>query len=199
MELGNHSEFLGVMSRTEMLATYFVNDTGDTGTWRLKGWGQSRFWEWMGTWAVVIRNPSDIGFDGSRYVLPEPRYIEHVVKSEYTGDDLFGKPAMTLQERRQAQRASIEARCNALADVVNSQPDEPWLIWCHLNDESDKLCDLIDGAVEVKGSDDSGHKKQALIGFAKGTVWKLVSKPKIAGFGMNFQSCNHMVFVGLSD
>ena len=119
MELGNQCEFLGVMSRTEMLATYFVNDTGDTGTWRLKGWGASRFWEWMGTWAVVLRNPSDIGFDGSRYILPSPVYQEHVVETEQSGD-LFARPAMTMTERRKAQRDSIEARCKALANVVNS-------------------------------------------------------------------------------
>ena len=86
---GNQCEFTGVMTRTEMLATYFVNDTGDTGTWRLKGWGQSRFWEWMGTWAVVLRNPCDIGFDGKRYELPPLEYVEHVVETEPLGDDLF--------------------------------------------------------------------------------------------------------------
>lgn len=156
-ELGNQCEFLGVMTRTEMLATYFVNDTGDTGTWRLKGWGQSRFWEWMGTWAVVLRNPSDIGFDGSRYILPEPQYIEHVVETDTTGD-LFAKPALTMLERRQAQRDSIEARCKALADVVNADASEPWLIWCHLNDEAELLQQLIPGSVNVQGSDSPEFK-----------------------------------------
>lgn len=198
-ELGNQCEFLGVMTRTEMLATYFVNDTGDTGTWRLKGWGQSRFWEWIGTWAVVIRNPADIGFDGSRYVLPEPRYIEHVVKSEYTGDDLFGKPAMTLQERRQAQRSSIEERCKALADVVNSQPDEPWLIWCHLNDEAELLQSLIEGSVNVQGSDKPEFKAEKMMDFSHGKLRVLISKPKICGYGMNWQQCARMAFVGMDD
>ena len=198
-ELGNQCEFLGVMSRTEMLATYFVNDTGDTGTWRLKGWGQSRFWQWMGTWAVVIRNPSDIGFDGSKYVLPEPKYIEHVVKSDYKGDDLFGKPAMTLQERRQAQRASIEQRCAALAELVNSQPDEPWLIWCHLNDEAEILQKMIPGSVNVQGSDSPESKAKNLLGFSHGEFKVLISKGKIAGFGMNWQHCANMAFVGIDD
>lgn len=197
-ELGNQCEFLGVMTRTEMLATYFVNDTGDTGTWRLKGWGQSRFWEWMGTWSVVLRNPSDIGFDGSRYILPEPKYIEHVVETEVTGD-LFAKPAQTMLERRKAQRDSIEARCRALADVVNADTSEPWLIWCHLNDEAELLAELIHGAVNVQGSDKPEVKAARMMEFSHGTLRVLISKPKICGFGMNWQHCARMAFVGLDD
>ena len=157
-ELGNQCEFLGVMSRTEMLATYFVNDTGDTGTWRLKGWGASKFWEWMGTWAVVLRNPSDIGFDGSRYELPPLEYFEHVVSAGEQEGELFARPAMGLAERRKAQRESVEARCKALADLVNSEPDEPWLIWCHLNDEAALLHSLIHGSINVQGSDSPEFK-----------------------------------------
>jgi hypothetical protein len=198
MELGNQCEFLGVMSQQEMLATYFVNDTGDTGTWRLKGWGASKFWEWMGSWAVVIRNPSDIGFDGSGYILPEPEYFEHVVQSEGFGD-LFAKPALTMTERRQAQRASLEERCKALAAVVNAEPGEPWLIWCHLNDEAEMLREMIPGAINVRGSDSPEFKVTNMLGFTHGTVPVLISKPKICGFGMNWQHCARMAFVGLSD
>lgn len=197
-ELGNQCEFLGVMTRTEMLATYFVNDTGDTGTWRLKGWGQSRFWEWMGSWSVVLRNPSDIGFDGSRYNLPSPHYIEHVVETEVTGD-LFAKPAQTLMERRQAQRNSIEQRCRALAEVVNADTSEPWLIWCHLNDEAELLASLIPGSVNVQGSDKAEVKAARMMEFSDGTLRVLISKPKICGFGMNWQHCARMAFVGLDD
>ena len=197
-ELGNQCEFLGVMTRTEMLATYFVNDTGDTGTWRLKGWGQSRFWEWMGTWSVVLRNPSDIGFDGSQYILPEPKYIEHVVESEQTGD-LFAKPAQTLAERRKAQRDSIEARCREMAALVNSEPDEPWLIWCHLNDEAELLQELIPGSVNVQGSDKPEDKAARMMDFSHGKLRVLISKQKICGFGMNWQHCARMGFVGLDD
>ena len=198
-ELGNQCEFLGVMSRTEMLATYFVNDTGDTGTWRLKGWGASKFWEWMGTWAVVLRNPSDLGFDGSRYELPPLEYFEHVVSAGEQEGELFARPAMGLAERRKAQRESVEARCKALADLVNSEPNEPWLIWCHLNDEAALLTELIDGAVNVQGSDSPESKAKNLLGFAHGDVRVLVSKPRIAGFGMNWQHCARMAFVGLDD
>lgn len=198
-ELGNQCEFLGVMNRTEMLATYFVNDTGDTGTWRLKGWGASKFWEWMGTWAVVLRNPSDLGFDGTKYNLPPLEYREHVIQTEVNDGDLFGRPAMGLAERRKAQRDSVEARCKALADVVNAEPNEPWLIWCHLNDEAELLTSLIHGAVNVQGSDSPESKAKNLLGFAHGDVKVLVSKPKIAGYGMNWQHCARMAFVGLDD
>ena len=198
-ELGNQCEFLGVMTRNEMLATYFVNDTGDTGTWKLKGWGASRFWEWMGSWAVVLRSPSDLGFDGSRYELPPLEYFEHVVETEPLGDDLFSRPAMGLAERRKAQRNSVEARCQALADLVNQEPNDPWLIWCHLNDEADLLAKMIPGAVNVKGSDTPESKAENLLGFANGKFRVLVTKPKLAGMGMNWQHCARMAFVGLDD
>lgn len=197
-ELGNQCEFLGVMTRTEMLATYFMNDTGDTGTWVLKGWGASRFWEWMGSWAVVLRNPSDIGFDGSRYNLPAPEYHEHVVKTDVSGD-LFAKPAQTMLERRKAQRDSIEARCIELAKVVNADTSEPWLIWCHLNDEAEMLKTMIEGAVNVQGSDSVEFKTDAMMRFSRGELRVLISKPKICGYGMNWQHCARMAFVGLDD
>lgn len=157
-ELGNQCEYLGVMTRNEMLATYFINDTGDTGTWKLKGWGQSKFWEWMGTWAVVVRNPYDIGFDGAEYILPPLEYHEHVVEAGAVTDELFARPAQTLQERRKAQRDSLEARCMALADVVNADTSEPWIIWCHLNDEAELLQKLIPGSINVQGNDSPEFK-----------------------------------------
>lgn len=198
-ELGNQCEFLGVMTRTEMLATYFVNDTGDTGTWRLKGWGASKFWEWMGSWAVVLRNPSDLGFDGSKYILPAPEYVEHVIQTEAIEGDLFSRPAMTMTERRKAQRDSIEARCRALAEVVNADTSDPWLIWCHLNDEAELLSELIAGSVNVQGSDKAEYKAEQMMKFSSGELRVLISKPKICGFGMNWQHCARMAFVGLDD
>lgn len=198
-ELGNQCEYLGVMTRNEMLATYFINDTGDTGTWKLKGWGQSKFWEWMGTWAVVVRNPYDIGFEGAEYILPPLEYHEHVVAAGAVTDELFARPAQTLQERRKAQRDSLEARCMALADVVNADTSEPWIIWCHLNDEADFLTSLIPGSVNVQGSDSAEIKSKNLLGFSHGELRVLISKPKIAGYGLNWQHCARMAFVGLDD
>jgi DNA modification methylase len=198
-ELGNQCEFLGVMTRTEMLATYFVNDTGDTGTWRLKGWGQSRFWEWMGSWAVVLRSPADIGFDGSRYELPALQYFEHVVDVAGQSGDLFAKPALTMLERRKAQRDSIKQRCEALAEIVNSEPNEPWLIWCHLNDEAELIESLVAGSVNIQGSDSVEFKTKNMMAFSHGDLRILASKPKICGYGMNWQHCARMAFVGLDD
>jgi len=198
-ELGNQCEFLGVMTRTEMLATYFINDAGDTGTWILKGWGQSRFWEWMGSWAVVLRSPADIGFDGSRYDLPKLQYHEHVVETDVVGDELFSRPAMGLAERRKAQRDSIEARCKALAEIVNAEPDEPWLIWCHLNDEADLIESLLSDCINVQGSDSPEVKTKNMMAFTHGDLRVLCSKPKICGYGMNWQHCARMAFVGLDD
>lgn len=188
------------MSRVEMLATYFVNDTGNTGTWRLKGWGASKFWEWMASWAVVIRNPADLGFDGSAYELPEPQYHENIVASDYLLEgELFPKPAQTMSERRQAQRQTIENRCKKLADIVNADSSEPWLIWCHLNDEAARLAELIPGSVNVQGSDKPEVKASRMLDFSHGKVRVLISKPSICGFGMNWQHCARMGFVGLSD
>ena len=197
MELGTQSEFLGIMSQVEMLAMFFIHDGGDVSKWRLKGHGQKKFFEWLATWAVVIRSPSDLGFDGSRHELPPLHYHSHVVETDPT-DSLFVEPAQGLQERNKARRDSVDQRVAVAAEIANGM-DGQVLIWCHLNDESEKLTAAIHDAVEVKGADKPEHKRDGLIGFAHGDVRVLVSKPKIAGFGMNWQNCNQMIFVGLSD
>ena len=197
MELGNQAEFLGVMKMTEMLATYFINDASDTGTWILKGHGKVKFWEWMATWACCIRSPADLGFDGSSYELPPLNMIPHVVESATTFG-LFADVAQGLLERNQARRDSIHDRVKACADVVNAS-DEPFMIWCHLNDEAKLLCDAIDGVVDVSGSDSMESKERAVNGFLDGSIRVIISKPKILGSGMNFQHCHNTAFVGLSD
>lgn len=197
MELGNQVEFLGIMTMTEMLATYFIHDGGDTQKWILKGHGRTKFWEWMATWAVVIRNPSDIGFDGSRYILPNLNITGHVVDSRATVG-LFADIATGLLERNQARRDSITDRVKACADLVNSS-SEQWVIWCHLNDESDALAAAIPGAVDIKGSDSIDSKESAIEQFTEGKLRVLITKPPIAGAGMNWQHCHNTAFVGLSD
>lgn len=199
MELGNHSEFLGIMTRTEMLSMFFVHDGGDTQKWRLKGHAQDKFWKWLCTWAVMVRKPSDLGFQDEGFKLPPINFHSHVVKNNTPAKGmLFAMPANTMQERREARRESLSTRCQLAADLVNGSSD-PWLIWCDLNNESDMLSRLIKDAVEVKGSDTNQHKEDAMMGFIDGKYRVLVSKPSIAGFGMNFQHCNNMAFVGLSD
>lgn len=197
MELGNQVEFLGLMTMTEMLAMYFINDASDTGAWILKGHGKVKFWEWMATWAVCIRSPADIGFDGSKYVLPQLNMIEHVVKSECT-DQLFPDIAAGLMERNKARKESIDDRVAKCAEVVNAS-DEQFVVWCHLNEEAARLVDAIPGAVDVSGSDSFDHKEQTIEGFLDGSIRVIVSKPKILGAGMNFQHSRNSAFVGLSD
>lgn len=199
MELGNQAEFLGVMTATEMLAMFFIHDGGDTSQWRLKGHGKTRFWEWMATWSICIRNPSDLGFDGSAYILPGLEIHEHVLPAdEPLEGQLFAGIAQTLTERRQAKRGSIEVRIQTAADLVNSH-NRPAIVWCHLNDESQMLAKSIPDAVEVTGSMTADQKEKAIMAFTHGEVRVMVTKPSIAGFGMNWQHCSDMVFAGLDD
>lgn len=198
MELGNQAEFLGVMGMSEMLAMFFTHDGGDTGKWRLKGHGANRFWEWMATWAVTIMKPSDLGFSDEDYNLPPLETIEHVVDDLPPCGELFVKIAVGLQERRAAKKSNLVQRVDKVASLANGDNNQ-WLIWCHTNDESAALKKAINGAVEVKGSDSIEHKESAMKGFTDGTVRVLVSKPSICGFGMNWQHCSNMAFVGLDD
>ena len=179
MELGNQAEFVGVMSRTEMLSMFFTHDGGDTSQWRLKGWGDTKFWAWMATWAAVIRKPSDLGFLDDGYDLPPLRVIEHIVESPYgAGDDLFGAPAIGLNEQRAAKRASLPARVQACADLVN-RDDDPWLVWCHMNAESDALGKAIPDGKTVSGSDPMEYKEHVMDEFSDNALRVLISKPSI--------------------
>lgn len=199
MELGNHSEFLGVMSRVEMLSMFFVHDGGETQKWRLKGHAETEFWRWMASWAVMIRKPSDLGYENGDFILPEMVMHEHSVKVENIAEgNLFPVEAQTLQERLQARRDTIKERVEDCAAIVNDCK-RPFLIWCNLNTESEALAKAIPDAVEVKGSDSNAHKEKAMLDFIEGKVRVLVTKPSICGFGMNFQHCADMAFVGLSD
>ena len=199
MELGNQAEFLGVMTSVEMLAMFFVHDGGDTSQWRLKGHGKTRFWEWMSTWSICIRNPADLGFDGSRYNLPGLKMHEHVVESgEPLEGQLFAGIAQTLTERRDAKRKSMAERIAITAELVNSH-NKPAIVWCHLNDESKALTAAIPDAIEVTGSMTADEKERAIMAFTHGEKRVLVSKASICGFGMNWQHCSEMVFAGLDD
>lgn len=198
MELGNHAEFLGIMSKTEMLSTFFVHDGGDTSKWRLKGHAEAEFWKWVASWAVMIRKPSDLGYEDKGFKLPPIEYHQHTVAAEWSADYLFPVEAKTMQERRGARRDSLAERVALCADLVNSSTEQ-WVLWCGLNDESSELTKAIPDAVEVKGSDKDAHKEQAPLDFVDGKIRVLVSKSSIFGFGMNFQHCRNAAFVGLSD
>ena len=198
MELGNHAEFLGVMSRVEMLSMFFVHDGGETQKWRLKGHAEHDYWRWVCSWAAMLTNPSDLGYDGARFILPPLHYHRHVIESTHApAGYLFAVQASTLQEQRAARRASLPERVQACADLVNAS-DEPWLVWCDLNVEADALTAAIPDAVNVQGSDSNEIKSQNLLGFADGAFRVLVSKPSLAGYGMNWQHCPNVAFVGVS-
>lgn len=198
MELGNHAEFLGVMTRAEMLSMFFVHDGGETQTWRLKGHAQNDFWRWICSWAVMMRMPSDLGYEDGAFILPSLNMHEHVTASKALPGCLFPMPALTLNERLSARRESVDDRAEECAKIVNSTPG-PWVVWCNLNEESRKAASLIDGAVEVCGSDSIEAKEKAMRGFSSGEIRVIVTKPSIAGFGMNWQHCSNVAFIGLSD
>jgi superfamily II DNA or RNA helicase len=197
-ELGTHAEFLGIRSRSEMLAEFFVHDGGETQKWRLKGHARDDFWKWVSSWAAMVRNPADLGFDGSMYQLPPLNVYQHTISTEMEHGELCAVEAQTLMERKQARKKSLFVRAQDCAELVNNS-DEIWLIWCELNAEADELKRLIPDAVEVRGSDKEEIKESRLLDFAHGKTRVLISKSKIAGWGLNFQVCNNMAFVGVTD
>lgn len=205
MELGNHAEFLGIMSRVEMLAMFFTHDGGDTSKWRLKGHAEKEFWSWVCSWAVMLRTPSDLGYSNEGFDLPPLHYHQitvDVTHQEQAADGaqlyLFPVEAQTLIDRRNARKVSLIDRVQAAADLVNAS-DDAWIVWCNLNAESEALTKAIPGAVEVTGSDSNEHKERAMLDFTRGAIRVLVTKPSICGFGMNWQHCHKEAFVGLSD
>jgi len=200
-ELGNHAEFLGIMKHVEMLATYFVNDPKFPAKWRMKGHAKDAFYRWLASWAVAINNPADLGFDGSSFVLPplniNPVIIESGIKRE---EELFFTGLHGIQDRSEIRKATVDDRIKAVAELVQSSNGSQWICWCGLNDEADKLRRALgDVAVNVQGSDSIDAKESAIEGFLDGSIKVLITKPKIAGFGMNFQNAKNMAFVGLSD
>jgi superfamily II DNA or RNA helicase len=203
-ELGNHSEFLGVQSRVEMLAEYFVHDGGSTQDWRLKGHAEQAFWRWVCSWGAIVRKPSDLGYDDGAYALPPLTWHEHVVEvdhADYHGDGfLFAPQATTLNAQRATRRATRSERVRRAGEIAAAIRAEgrPVLVWCELNDEADGVEDIIPGAVQVAGSDDAEVKTERLLGFASGKYQAMVSKSSIAGFGLNWQQCSDMIFVGAS-
>ena len=199
-ELGTHAEFLGICTRQEMLAEFFTHDGGDTSVWRLKGHARHLFWQWVSTWGAMVRKPSDLGFDDAAYALPPLHLHEHTVKTEMPINGmLFAAEAQTLSERREARRMSITDRVSDCAAIVNSDSQEPWVVWCDLNAEGDALTKAIDGAVQIAGADAVEVKEQRLADFAAGRIRVLVSKPSICGFGLNWQHSARMAFVGVTD
>ena len=200
MELGNHAEFLGVMTATEMLSTFFVHDGGETQKWRLKGHAKTEFWKWVCSWAVCINKPSDIGYEDGDFLLPTIHYHEHIISMDEPSEGmLFAMPAESLSERLAARRSTVDTRVSKAVEIVAKEPDHNWLIWSNMNRESEAITEAIPNCVEVTGSDSADYKAEMALKFSDGQIAAMSSKSSIFGFGMNFQVCSHQVFVGVND
>lgn len=199
MEIGNHSEFLGVMESYEMIMRYFINDTMNAGGYRLKGHGENEFWSWIASWAECLTSPADLGYDGSMHVLPSLNEIYHEISHDdcsYESNGLLFEfaesNATTIGKNK---RKTIEERAQKVAEL---QTDEPHLVWCDTNDEADRLKEAMPWAVEVRGSDKEEKKAKTAMAFANGEIRTLISKASIFGYGMNFQNIHNMTFTGLN-
>ena len=201
MELGNHAQFVGAMSREEMLASFFIHDTsGGTNAWRIKGHAQDVFWAWVCSWAVCIRHPSDIGHNDDGYDLPPLTIHDHIVETPSQRRDgcLFQMHARTLSELRSEQRRTVEFRALQVQRIVDAEPSECWIVWCHTNAEADALMMLLGEAVEIRGSESPETKAAKMRRFSKGEIRILITKPKIAAFGLNWQHCARQAWVGIT-
>ena len=197
-ELGNTSEFLNILKRKEMLSMFFIHDSADTSKWRLKKHGKEKFWEWLSSWAAIMSNPKDLGYKKD-LTLPELKIHNHILETNIKfKDELFVTEAETLQERREARRLTLFDKIKMLSEKVNKS-NEVHLVWCDLNIESELAKKNINDSFEVKGSDKDEYKEKTMLDFAKGKIKCLITKPSIAGFGMNWQLCHNMHFIGLSD
>jgi len=196
MELGNHSEFLGYMTRTEMLAMYFVHDGGETSKWRIKGHAMNRFYDYIASWSVMLNKPSDIGFNDSGYNLPELNYFEKQIKTEQRQGSLFNDVAVSATNFNSELRLTKIARIEQAAEIVNNS-NESFIIWVKHNEEGELLRSLIPGSIEVKGNDTPEYKEKMLLGFGRGEFRVLITKSKIAQFGLNYQNCHNQIFASL--
>ena len=198
MELGNHSEFLDVMGRNEMLAMYFVHDGGETAKWRLKGHATKLFYQFIGTWAIMLNKPMDIGFEMTGYDLPKLNLIEKlIVTPNRDNGSLFNDAIISATNFNAELRLTKIERLDEVVKLVNAKPDENFIIWIKQNEEGEMLKKLLPDAVEVKGSDSNEWKKDKLLGFANNEFRILITKTKIASFGMNYQNCRNQIFASL--
>ena len=197
MELGNHSEFLDIMTRTEMLSMYFIHDGGETAKWRLKGHAVKLFYEFVGSWSIMLNKPHDIGFPMDGYNLPKLNLHEkQIVTPKRDNGSLFNDAIISATNFNQELRLTKIERLDEAAKIVN-ESDENFIIWIKQNEEAELLKKLIPEAVEVSGSDSPEYKEKMLLGFANNEFRVLITKTKIAQFGLNYQNCRNQVFASL--
>jgi len=198
MELGNHSEFLNIMTRNEMLAMYFIHDGGETSKWRIKGHATKLFYQFVGTWAIMLNKPSDIGFNIEGYELPKLNITENQIKTPKRENGSFFNDAIISATNFNSElRLTKIERLNEVVNIINLKPNENFIIWIKQNEEGELLKKLLPDAIEVKGSDTNEWKKEKLLGFANNEFRILITKTKIASFGMNYQNCKNQIFASL--
>lgn len=200
IELGTHSEFLGIMPQGDMLVRWFINDTADTGTWRLKGHAAQHFWDWMASWAVMASSPEDLGFDGSRFVLPPLNVIRHKAIGEVKPiEGMLFAADVSATNMHAVKRETADARAVEVARLVAAEPDEPWMVFLDTDYEADAVKDaIVRDLIEVRGSMTPERKESNIDKFLTGGARIMVSKSSIMGQGLNMQFCARMVFVGRS-
>lgn len=198
MELGNHAEFLGICTREEMLAEYFTHDGGDTAKWRIKGHAVKAFWDWVGSWSVAYKKPSDLNpkYSDKGFNLPALETHEHILGDTRAGEGmLFDAGRIDLSAHRDIRRSTIDIRIQKCVELCEGDKS-PWVFWCELNDEGDMLESSIKGCQQLKGVDDIDKKEEILWAFTNGQIDRLVTKYKITSFGLNWQHCHKTAFVG---
>ena len=195
-EIGNHAEFLGVMKREEMLAKFFFNNGSE---WEIKGHGIDAFYRWIATWAMFIKYPSDLGFKDNGFKLPRLNFYGKFFYYEFHAEGtLFDIGLKGIEDRIKIRKDTINTKAQTIADFINAEKGQH-VIWCGLNQESDLLVKMIDNAENLQGSDNDEEKIRKINDFKTGKLKVLITKPKIAGYGLNFQNCNNVSFFGLSD
>lgn len=197
MELGNHSEFLDVMSRNEMLSMYFIHDGGETSKWRIKGHAAKMFFQFVSSWAIMLNKPSDIGFSVHGYNLPALNFIENKIITESRGENMFNYVAISATNFNSELRLTKKERLDEVVKIIKSKPNENFIIWIKQNEEGDILKKLLPDAKEVKGNDSNEYKEKTLIAFGNNEFKILITKTKIASFGMNYQNCHNQIFASL--
>lgn len=199
MELGNHSEFLSVLPSYEMLSRWFINDTSTFGTYKLKSHAVTAFWDWVTSWALCVGKPSDLGYSDEGYDLPPLNIVQHSLAVDVLqdrGDKLFRDPELSATRVHQEKRRTLAARAAKVGALVVAEPAEPWILWCDTNYEADALKAAVPDAIDVRGNMSDEKKEAALLGFSSGAILHIITKPKIAGFGLNWQHCRRMARIG---
>lgn len=203
LEFGNHSEFLGIMDSNKMISRWFINDSMHAGDYRLKYHAEKDYWRWMTSWSVCLSKPSDLGemYPDDGFVMPEPIFHNHIVQVDHTRafeqGQLFLTDKPSATEMWREKRETLEQRCNLAREIVGDSRDY-FILWCDTNAEADELKRLFPDALEVRGSDSIKEKERKLSAFSDGKVKQIITKPDIAGFGLNWQHCSNQIFVGVT-